>query len=265
MSSQTASSPPLRQPAEARRRLIREHLEKSSSVSIVDLAAQLGVSEMTIRRDLETLQENADVRRTHGGAVVAERMVFEFNYQARQRERVREKRKLAAAARSMIQPGQRVILDTGTTTFQLAILLKDCEGCTVITPSLAVASELQYCENLHVVLLGGVIHRGSPDLTGPVTEHCLDLFAADWVFQGAEGIDENGSVYNTDLQLAQVDRKMRGKAALSCLLADKSKIGQTALVKNGTLADFDIFITERTAPAAFLRTARKMTGEVRLV
>jgi len=187
MSDQTLSSTQHRQPAEARRSLMRGHLEKSSSVSVVELA------------------------------------------------------------------------------FQLAILLKDCEGCTVITPSLAVASELQYCENLNVVLLGGVIHWGSPDLTGPVTEHCLDLFAVDWVFQGAEGIAEDGSVYNTDLQLAQVDRKMRDKAAKSCLLTDKSKIGQTALVRSGTLADFDVLITECSAPAAFLRKARKMAGEVRLV
>lgn len=251
--------------ASVRRQAIRERLTESSSLTISEMAGELGVSEMTIRRDLEALQETSDVRRTHGGAVVAERMMFEFNYQARQREHLKEKQAIAAAARALIRPGQRVILDTGTTTFQLAVLLRDCEGCTVITPSLAVASELQFCESLSVILLGGVIHRGSPDLTGPVTEHGLDLFSADWVFQGAEGIGKGGSVFNVDLQLGQVDRKMRTKAARSCLLADRSKIGQTALVQTGTLSDFDVFITESTAPASFLKQARRMAGKVILV
>jgi DeoR/GlpR family transcriptional regulator of sugar metabolism len=251
--------------AAARRQAIRERLAEKSSLTISEMAGELGVSEMTIRRDLKALEETSDVRRTHGGAVVTERMVFEFTYQARQRERIEQKRAIAAAARALIEPGQRVILDTGSTTFQLAVLLKDCEGCTVITPSLAVASELQFCENLSVILLGGVILHGSPDLTGPVTEHGLDLFSADWVFQGAEGIGHDGSIYNVDLQLGQVDRKMRTKAAKSCLMADSSKIGQTALVRTGTLSDFDVFITESSASAAFLQRARRMAGRVILV
>jgi len=254
-----------RLPGAARLQVIRDHLARTSSLSISEISEKLGVSEMTIRRDLATLEKSSDLRRTHGGAVVAERMVFEFSYAVRQRERIREKQTIAAAARKLVEPGQRVILDTGTTTLQLATLLKDCDGVTVITPSLAVASELQFCENLTVILLGGMIHRGSPDLTGPVTEHCLDLFSADWVFQGAESLGGDGSIYNVDLQLAQVDRIMRKKAARRCLLADSSKVGQTALVKNGTLADFDVFITDSGSPRNYLRMARKMAGKVILV
>ena len=214
---------------------------------------------MTIRRDLAALEKNSDVRRTHGGAVVAERMAFEFSYLTRQRAHIQEKRAIAAAARKLVEPGQRLILDTGTTTLELAELLKDCPDLTVITPSLAVASALQFSENIQVVLLGGILHRGSPDLTGPVTERCLELFSADWVFQGAEALGSDGSTYNVDLQLAQVDRIMRQKAARCCLLADSSKIGQTALVKNGTLADFEYFITDSAAPRDYLRLARKMS------
>ena len=249
----------------ARLRAIRERLQKSSSVSISEIAGALGVSDMTIRRDLALLEKSDDVKRTHGGAIVAQRMAFEFNYHSRKRENLGEKRAIALAARKLITAGQRIILDTGTTTLQLAMLLKDCPNLTVITPSLAVASELQYSENITVILLGGMLHRGSPDLTGPATMHCLDLFSADWVFQGAEGIGDDGSVYNVDLQLSQVDRKMREKAKRSCLLVDKSKISQTALVKTGNLSDFDVFITEKKAFAPFLRTARKMTSQLILV
>jgi len=251
-----------RLPGAARLQAIRDELTRSASLSISEISEKLGVTEMTIRRDLATLEKSSDVRRTHGGAVVAERMAFEFNYLTRQRAHLKEKQAIAETARKLVEPGQRVILDTGTTTLQLATLLKNCPGLTVITPSLAVASELQFSENVNVVLLGGILHRGSPDLTGPVTEHCLELFSADWAFQGAEALGLDGSVYNVDLQLAQVDRIMRGKAAQSCLLADSSKVGQTALVKNGTLLDFDIFITDRGVPRDYLRMARKMAHEV---
>jgi len=248
--------------ASAREQYIRRALAKSASVSISHMAEELEVSEMTVRRDLARMEMNTDVRRTHGGAVVAERMVFEFNYLRRQRERWKEKAAIASAARALVQAGQRIILDTGTTTLQLATRLKDLESLTVITPSLAVASELQFSENLHVILLGGVIHRGSPDLTGPVTEHSLDLFSADWVFQGAEAVGEDGSIFNVDLQLAQADRKMRAKAAKRCLLADSSKFGQTALVKNGMLSDFDILVTDSGISPSHLRLARKLAGRV---
>lgn len=228
------------------------------------MARRLGVSEMTIRRDLEKLETNADVRRTRGGAVVAERTVFEFTYHERQRAQSARKEIIARAALEMIEPGQRVILDTGTTTLHLAALLKDRVNLTVITPSLAVASELQYSSGVEVVLLGGILRRRSPDLTGPLTEHCLDLFSADWAFQGAEAVGADGSVYNVDLQLAQVDRKMRSKAAKACLLVDSSKFGRTALIRNGTLADFDMIITDRSAPENLRRLARKMGARLRV-
>jgi DeoR family fructose operon transcriptional repressor len=232
---------------------VRMLLAQQPSVSIAELAQRFGVSEMTARRDLSRLESENRVRRTHGGAVAADRMVFEFDYGARSRTQRTEKQAIARAARELIQPGQCIILDTGTTTWELACLLKDCPDLTVITPSLAVASELQFAPNVEVVLLGGIFRSRSPDLTGPVTEHCLNLFAADWAFQGAEGIDDEGDIYNVDLQLGQVDRKMRAIATQSCLLADSSKIGKTAFCRTGKITDFNYFITDSNAPAGFIR------------
>jgi DeoR/GlpR family transcriptional regulator of sugar metabolism len=113
-----------------------------------------------------------------------------------------------------------------------------------------------------VILLGGVIRRGSPDLTGPVTEHCLELFAADLAFQGADGIGLDGAIYNTDLRLARVDQLMRRVAERSCVLADHSKIGVTALARCGNLADVDVFITTPGASADALRRFAKLGPEV---
>lgn len=254
-----------RLPSAARRTQIRERLAADSGVSISKLAADFGVSEMTVRRDLDALAETTQVQRTHGGAMLAPRMVVDFDYRQRREVQRESKQAIARAARALVQPGQRLLLDTGTTTLELATLLRDAEDITVITPSLAVASELQDAPGVEVVLLGGVIRRGSPDLTGPVTEHCLELFSADLAFQGADGIGEDGAIYNSDLRLARVDKMMRRIARKSCVLADHTKIGITALAKSGTLADVHYFITDNGCSVAARRRFARLGPQVIVV
>lgn len=249
-------------PSAARQQQIRRRLSERPGVVVAALAREFEVSEMTIRRDLAALEAQAHVRRTHGGAMLTERMILEFDYRDRRATNRTAKRAIAATARRLIRPGQRLILDNGTTTLELAALLQDGENLTVITPSLAVASELQHAAGVEVILLGGVVRRGSPDLTGPVTEHCLELFSADYAFQGADGIGLDGSIYNSDLRLARVDRLMRRLAQRCCVLADHSKLGVTALARSGSLADVDVFITSRGAPAGALRRFRRLGPEV---
>jgi DeoR/GlpR family transcriptional regulator of sugar metabolism len=249
-------------PSAARQAKIRDRFAEQPGVSISELARRFGVSEMTIRRDLAALEGKTHIQRTHGGAVLSERMMLEFDYRDRRETNRPAKCAIAAAARKLVQPGQRLILDTGTTTLELAALLKDGQDLTVITPSLAVASELQHAAGVEVILLGGVIRRGSPDLTGPVTEHCLELFAADIAFQGADAIGADGSIYNSDLRLARVDKLMRRLAKRCCVLADHTKIGRTALARSGTLAEVDTFITDKAAPADVLRRLAKHGAEI---
>ena len=228
-------------------------------VSIPNLSERFGVSEMTIRRDLDKLQRSGAVRRTHGGAIPAERMVFEFDFVARRQANRRAKRAIARRALELIEPPQRLILDTGTTTLELAHLLKDMRDLTVITPSLAVASELQFSEGVHTVLLGGTVRRGSPDLTGVVTETVLDMFAADIAFQGADGIGPDGALYNTDMRISRVDRKIREQAQRTYILTDNSKIGRTALVRHGYVNEVAALITDNRIDRRVLR-ALKETG-----
>jgi DeoR/GlpR family transcriptional regulator of sugar metabolism len=249
-------------PSAARQTRIRERFAEQTGVSISELAREFTVSEMTIRRDLSALEEKSHIQRTHGGAVLTERMMLEFDYRDRREQNRAAKHAIAAAARKLVRPGQRLILDTGTTTLELATLLKDGHDLTVITPSLAVASELQHAAGVEVILLGGVIRRGSPDLTGPVTEHCLELFAADLAFQGADAIGTDGSIYNSDLRLARVDRLMRRVSRRCCVLADHTKIGRCALARSGSLGDADTFITDKGAPADVLKRFAKLGVEI---
>jgi DeoR/GlpR family transcriptional regulator of sugar metabolism len=223
---------------------IRALLRNRQQLSIPELAEMFKVSEMTIRRDLDTLESNGHVRRTHGGAMPAERMVFEFDFAARRRIRRREKQAIAHEAVKLIRPGHRIILDTGTTVLEVAHLLREEKDLTVITPSLAVASLLQFSPNIQTVLLGGIVRPGSPDLTGPLTEGTLEMFAADLAFQGADGIGDDGAIYGEDIRIVQVDKKMRRRAERTYVLADSSKVGKTSLVVNGFIHEVDGLITD---------------------
>ena len=219
-------------------------LQAGEEVAIPELAVLFDVSEMTIRRDLDKLADSGMVRRTHGGAVSTERMAFEFDFAARRQSHHAVKLLIAAEAAKVVKAGQRIILDTGTTTLELAHFLKDCADLTIITPSLAVAFELQFSEGIQTILLGGAVRKGRPDLTGIVAEAVLDMFSADIAFQGADGIGYDGALYTADMQVAAVDRKIRSRAKKTYVLADSSKIGETALTRHGFLHEVAGLITD---------------------
>jgi len=231
-------------PAHIRQVKIRELLKDSHHVSIPQLAVRFGTSEMTARRDLEKLESQGRIKRTRGGAIAAERMEFEFDFAMRRQAHRKEKQASAKEAYKLIEPRQRLILDTGTTTLELAYLLKDCEDIMVITPSLAVASVLQFSPGVQTVLLGGIIRRGSPDLTGIVTEANLEMFSVDIAFQGADGIGADGTIYTGDMRIVNVDQRIRKRAAKSYILSDSSKIGKIALATNGFIYNAQALITD---------------------
>jgi len=244
---------------------IGEILQEKQGVSIPELAELFAVSEMTIRRDLGKLEQTGQVRRTHGGAVPAARMVFEFDFVSRRQSGRCAKQAIAGEALKLIQPGARMILDTGTTTLELAHLIRDLSDLTVITPSLAVASELQFSVGIQAVLLGGLIRKGSPDLTGIVTEAVLDMFAADIAFQGADGIGQDGALYTADMGIAKVDQKIRTRAQRTYILADSSKIGKTALARHGFIQQVDALITDDGIKDEDRRRFEKLGAEVIVV
>ncbi|MFA5688659.1 MAG: DeoR/GlpR family DNA-binding transcription regulator [Kiritimatiellales bacterium] len=238
---------------------IKDALSKEQGVSISRLAQAYGVSEMTIRRDLRKLEESGTVQRTHGGALPTERMLFEFDFSVRRSDNRAEKQAIAMEALKLISPGDRLILDNGTTTLELAMLLRDYRDLTVVTPSLAVAAALQFSEGIEVVLLGGVLRRGKPELTGIVTEKILSMFAVDIAFQGADGIGLDGTLYTGDPRVAEVDRRIRAQAERTYVLANSSKIGKTALIAHGSLQDTKALITDAGISSAH-RKALKNSG-----
>lgn len=249
----------------ARLSQIRKLLESDRSVSIAELARQFAVSEMTIRRDLDKLERSGQVQRTHGGAIPAERMDFVFDFLARRKTNIAAKQALAREAVKMVKPGDRVILDTGTTTLELAHLLKEMKKITIITPSLAVASELQFSPDIQTILLGGLLRRGQADLTGTVAETVLDMFTADIAFEGSDGIGLDGMLYNSDLDYSNMHQKIRQRAERFYILADSSKIGKTQLVRSGSLTAVDGLITDSGIEPAHRQALEKIGAKLIIV
>lgn len=251
MSNEEKRKRPTSMQREAR---LRDVLRVRGEASVSALAEELGVSEMTLRRDLDRLEAAGYVRRTHGGAVAAERIGFEFDFAARRQSNQKAKRAIAEAALKLIEPGQVILLDAGTTALELACLLRGVSNLVVVTPSLAVAAELQFAEGIQTILLGGILRRGSPDLTGEITEAALETLAVDIAFQGSDGIGLDGMLYTGDLSVARVDRIIRQRAGRTYVLADSSKIGRSALACHGKLSEMSGWITDCGIAPEHLKT-----------
>lgn len=216
-----------------------------AEVAGADLAQRFGVTPMTIRRDLETLEERGEIVRTHGGAMRAAPAVARFAFNKRRQTRIAEKRAIAAAAAQRVAPGMNVILDTGTTTLEIARHLTGVAELRVLTSSLAVASRLFAHENIELILLGGTVRRGSPDLTGRLTEGNLQSYRTDIAFIGADAVDPDG-LYTDSESIAQVSRAMIASSKQTVLVADSSKFGRTAFAKFASWPDVDATVVDET-------------------
>lgn len=237
---------------------IMELITAQGEAQVAELAASLDVSEMTIRRDLDALALAGKVIRTHGGAALNGRVVFDFHFMRRTRENEEAKWQIAETAAGLVQDGQSILLDSGTTTLAVARALKSKKRLTVITTSLPIASELQSCGHIELVLLGGALRREAPDLIGPLTESSLEQLKADIAFIGADAVDNKGLVYNHSMPVARLLTRMGASARQVYVVADSTKIGQTALARFGALKAWNGLITDRrlqSARAAALKRA----------
>jgi DeoR/GlpR family transcriptional regulator of sugar metabolism len=238
---------------------ILDRLTAQGEVQVAELARALAVSDMTIRRDLDALALAGKVLRTHGGAALSGRVVFDFQFMQRTREREAAKRQIAETAARLVKDGQSILLDSGTTTLAVARALKARKRLTVITTSLPIASELQSCDAIDLVLLGGALRREAPDLIGPLTESNLEQLKADIAFIGADAVDSQGRAYNHSMAVARMLTRMATSARRVYVVADSTKIGQTALARFGSLKAWNGLITDHgLAPA--LATSLKRAG-----
>jgi DeoR family fructose operon transcriptional repressor len=227
---------------------IVEFIGVKSNASVQELADHFKVSLMTVRRDLKTLEQGGRLTRTHGGAILSRPGVVEFSFVERGERCAAEKRAIAAAAAAMIKSGSTVALDSGTTTLEVAKAMVGIGGITVLTSSLAIAAELYAHEGVETVLLGGSARRGSPDLTGWLTEENLRRFHVDFAIVGADGITRDG-VYTTAIDLARICHSVLASGTTSILVVDHTKVGRPSFSRFAEVKEFDHIISDTGVPA----------------
>ena len=224
---------------------LRDLLSNRGMCDLETLAAELNVSQSTIRRDVEILEQNGLVERTHGGVIwLGDRAnsTRPYAFHQRMNYRVDQKRQIARAARSLVQPGQTILIDGGTTTFYLAQELLG-QPMQLVTNSLPIANLFLNDENVELLLAGGLMYPRYGVLLGPMAESVLSTSHTKTMFLSVAGVHD-GSLYNQNLLLVQAERRMMEQSQQVVLLADSAKFGQQALAKLGALDEIDVVVSD---------------------
>ena len=232
---------------EERQRAIHELLNRDGKVAVEELASRFGVSAPTIRSDLARLEEQGLLRRTHGGAIPASPTLFEPPYAQRQVMRQEEKRLIAAAAADLVKPGDTILLDAGTTTYEAALVLRDAPKLTVVTNSLANAQALMDSPGIEVVLIGGAVQPRRRAILGPLATRFLEDFHVDRAFLAFNGVHHEAGFTVVDFEAAELKRRMMACAAEVVVLSDSGKIGQVAFARVAALTSARLLITDAGA------------------
>lgn len=230
-----------------RQAAIQGIVERQGSASVKDIAEELAVSEMTVRRDLMELSQAGDLERVHGGArSVASRRASmlrrEYSHAEKRKLHEQEKRAIARRAVALIEPDSTIFLGTGTTVEQMAPLLPDCH-LRIVTNSLSVFSLLDAQADYDLCLIGGMYRPRTAAFVGPLAEEAIAHLGIDAAFIGANGIFE-GSVFTSNAEEGRFQQLAYNNADARYLLADASKIGQRDFYAFYHLIEIDALICE---------------------
>ncbi|PRY37209.1 DeoR/GlpR family DNA-binding transcription regulator [Umezawaea tangerina] len=246
-----------------RHELILQSLRQGERVAVGALAELTGCSEMTIRRDLDTLEREGLLRRVRGAAV-GMLTGEEVPYAARGKQRVEAKRRIALAVAELIDDGESIVVDGGSTTLEAAKLLTE-RRLTVLPLSLHVANALRGAERVRLVLPGGDLRPGELSFVGPLTEYAFEVMRFDTMVLGSCGLSVRNGVSSHDLQEGAVKKAAVTASARVIAAVDGSKFGRTAFGRVCGIESIDVLVTDEDAPADEIAAVRDAGVEVRLV
>jgi DeoR/GlpR family transcriptional regulator of sugar metabolism len=250
---------------ERRREQILTYLSAHDRSSVGELSQFLGVSEVTVRKDLDQMEAQGVLTRIHGGAVVSGRGRLELFFAAREQQHLEQKRRIAQAAAAMIKSGQRIFLDASTTALQVARLIKDREDLTVVTNGLYTALELNFCDGITTIVVGGTMRPRSSSLVGSFNYNSLQRLRVDLGLFGAQGATTRDGLMEADLDEAQLKARLVTAAGVVVGVVDSSKFGKIAFSAFAMPNEIDRIITDTDAPPAMVAEFREQDIIVDLV
>jgi DeoR family transcriptional regulator of aga operon len=252
---------------EERRRKILDLIDKQARVTVPELVRRFSVSAVTVRGDLDALSRSGAVLRSHGGALKRQGAVQDVPINVKETLHHGEKVRIGHAAAQLIRDNEIVMLDSGTTTAEVARHIKflKLKSLTVITNALNVAMELANLPHLRVIMIGGILRQMSYSLVGPHAEQTLRGLHADRLFLGVDGLDPEIGLFTPDVLEAQLNAEMIRVSREVVVVADSSKFGRRNLSVIAKLEAIHKVITDDKAPAAAVAALRARSVEVLIV
>jgi len=236
---------------------IRRAIEINGRVSIAGLKDRLSVSEVTIREDLKHLESKGVLTRVRGGAVVSRNGAMEMSLEETSTTNHLEKMAIGGQAASMVENGQTVIIDVGSTTTEMAKALSpDLSRVVVITNALNIALILEALPGVSVIVTGGTLRPLQHSLVAPMGTLLLDQLKADMAFLGCNGVDPTRGFTNSNIAEAEIKQAMVRSAGKTIFLADHDKIGEVASAFVTDISGADLLITDDGADATVLGNLR---------
>jgi len=250
--------------AEERHKKILKLIEQEASAKVARLSKEFNVSESTIRRDLKSLEEEGLIKRTHGGAVANGHTKFEPSFSEKENKYLKEKERIGKVAADLVNDGDTIILDAGTTTTQIAKNLFNKSELTVITNGVNIAIELVQNDEVDVLLIGGSLKQKTLALVGPVAQQAIKRFKVDKTFVGVNGITVKDGLTTPDIEEAEIKRMMINSAKEVTVVADHSKFGEVTFTSICSINKINRIITDKEISNRVLDEYKRLDMEVNL-
>ncbi|MFO7847829.1 MAG: transcriptional repressor AgaR [Balneolaceae bacterium] len=245
-----------------RRDNIIKKLQKEGKVRVDELSEEYGVTTVTIRNDLDFLEKKGILHRTHGGALLRNNVYNDPSIEEKQMLNKEEKQKIGEKAAEYIEDGQSILLDSGTTTLQIAYNLSERSGLTIMTNAIKIAMEIAKHEGANVMLTGGSLRTESYSLVGPDAEKTIKNYFFDTLFLGVDGLDVGFGLTTPNPMEAQLNRIMVQRSKQVIAVTDSSKLGRHSF---SCICDLDMIskvITDSKINPTFEKELIKRNVEV---
>lgn len=228
-----------------RRKKITAYIEDQQSVRVIDLSREFGVTEETIRRDLEKLEKEGVLIRTHGGATPIEKELYDEPHSVRSRENIENKKKIGMAIKDLINEGEIVMMDSSTTSLEIAKCIGNSKTITMITNSMGLAMEMVEFDKIQMICIGGTLRRNALSLIGPSAKKSIKNYYADKVILSCKGMDLKRGVMESNELEAEIKKAMIDSAKTVILAIDHTKFNQFSIISLYDLSKVDIVVTDK--------------------
>lgn len=248
-----------------RHKSILNILQLQGSVYVSDLAERLEVSEVTIRKDLSSLEKQNKLYRSHGRAIPISPYIGDRHINEKEKQFVLEKRAIGKAAAALVNEHDSILMASGTSILYAAKEIAEKKDITVISASVLASSLLSQNKGIDVVQLGGLVRESSVSVVGSFAEDMLKYFNCNLLLMGADGVDLEFGVTTTNMMEANLNRMMMHTSQQTVLLVDSSKFGKKGFSKICDVSEIDRIITDENIPQMYLESLPDLGIEVTVV